>query len=96
MFGWMMPSGDTTLAVDEQLKIVWRMTGDGDLRATLTDPTGGDHPLDWGPEPHTGSNYDRPGREWGVGFTMDRPGCWQLTLATDTSEGSVWLEVPHS
>ena len=59
---------------------------------TFQGTDGTEHPLAWGPEEHGGSNYDRPGREWGTGFVLDAIGCWQLTFATDTTEASVWLE----
>lgn len=61
-------------------KMVVRMTGAGELRAHLTSPDGSTRPLDWGPERHGGSTFQRPGEEWGVGFSFDLPGCWELDL----------------
>ena len=61
-------------------KIVVRLTGEGELAVRVTDPTGADRAPGWGPEPHGGSNYERPGDEWGIGFDFDSPGCWQVEM----------------
>jgi hypothetical protein len=76
-----------------EVKIVFRMTGAGDLRAALTAPDGRDVPVAWGPEPHAGSSYTRPGDEWGVGYVFDVAGCWHLHLTRDTTAGDVWVQV---
>jgi len=39
-------------------------------------------------------HYARPGREWGTGFVLSSPGCWELRLATDTTAAGVWIDVP--
>jgi hypothetical protein len=75
------------------LKIAWRMTGSGDLQVTATSPSGATVAPAWGPEAHGGSNWDRPGDEWGTGWVFDQPGCWQLHLARDVGSADVWLEV---
>ncbi len=80
--------------VGDQVKIVWRMTGSGPLRVTLTSPRGTHPPLTFGPEAHTGaSTYDRPGDEWGTGIALTLPGCWQIHLARDDTQGDVRLVV---
>ena len=82
--------------VGDEVKIVWRMTGDGDLTATVTSPAGIAVPLSWGPVAHTaGSSYTRPGDEWGVGYQFTQPGCWQLHLARNNTQGDVWLNVSN-
>lgn len=91
LFGWIM-ADQSGIHTGSDIKIVWRMVGDGDLRVQLLAPDGTDHPLSWGPEEHGGSNYDRPGREWGTGIVLDSPGCWQLNFTTDTTAASVWFE----
>ena len=54
--------------VGKQEKIAWRMTGSGPIiRLTAIGPGGRRHRLAWGPEPHGGSNWNRPGQEWGAG-----------------------------
>jgi len=49
----------------EPLKTIWRMTGTGDLSVEATGPRGQTIHPDGVPEPHAGSNWDRPGDEWG-------------------------------
>jgi hypothetical protein len=77
----------------DELKIVWRMTGQGDLTVTSTSPTGAAGVLTFGPEPHTGSSYNRPGDEWGTGFLFDEPGCWQIHLQRTVGSADVWIDV---
>lgn len=63
------------LTVNHETKIVWRMTGSGPLSLTAVDPTGGRHQPTWGPVSHgESSNYDRPGEEWGAGYTFATAG----------------------
>lgn len=82
------------LRADPQpLKIVWRMTGRGPLRARVFTAGGRELALAWGPEPHGGSNYRRPGDEWGVGYRLRRPGCYRLTFARTTGRAEAWLRV---
>jgi hypothetical protein len=88
------PDSSELRAADATQKFVVRMTGSGELKATLESPDGSTRALDWGPELHVGSNYARPGDEWGMGLRIDAPGCWGLLL-TRSQEGSVsfWFEV---
>jgi hypothetical protein len=81
------------LRVGDQVKIVWRMTGDGPLVATATSPADVPTPLAFGPAEHGGSTYDRPGDEWGVGYVFTEPGCWHLHFARTDTQGDVWVEV---
>ncbi len=75
-------------------KIVWRITGTGmqlDAQAKHEDGTI-IHPS-WGPEYHGGSNWERPGEEWGTGFNFPKPGCWTLTITRGTTIGEIRLAV---
>jgi hypothetical protein len=81
------------IRVGDGVKIVWRMTGTGDLAATATGPDGVATEPEWGPQPHDGSTYQRPGDEWGVGYRFTIPGCWRLHLARRDTAGDVWLPV---
>ncbi len=78
---------------DEDLKIVWRMTGIGyfNVKAQHTDGTviG---PI-WGPEGHLGSTWERPGNEWGTGFHFPEPGCWRMLVQRGKDTGEVDLLV---
>ena len=78
----------------QDLKIVWRITGSGKQftvqarheDGTVSFPT-------WGPDDHGGSNWDRPGYEWGTGFNFPKPGCWTLTAARGMTIGEIRLDV---
>jgi hypothetical protein len=90
--GLLQVAGLAELTVGEPLKLVVRMTGSGDLSAELTTPDGSDRDLDWGPEPHSSSNFSGEGDEWGLGFTFDVPGCWAVNLRRDGGEeATFWL-----
>ncbi len=83
-------------AEDTSIKMVVRMTGVDSLSGHLISPTGRDRPLDWGPEVHGGSTYRRPGAEWGIGFSFDEPGCWQVRLEGGSSaEATFWFDVEN-
>jgi hypothetical protein len=91
-YGQLQVADPTELTVGESIKFVLRMTGAGSLSANLTSPDGTTRPLDWGPEPHAASNYDRPGDEWGMGFSFDAPGCWALNLNRDGGDrATFWM-----
>jgi hypothetical protein len=81
------------LRVGEQIKIVWRMTGRGPLLATAMSPSGAPTPLTFGPDEHSGSNYQRPGDEWGTGYLFTKPGCWHLHFARDDTQADVWFAI---
>ncbi len=76
-------------------KIVWRITGSGrqfSVQARNDDGTM-IFPI-WGPDDHgQGSNWERPGNEWGTGFNFPEPGCWTLTATRDTTIGEIRLSV---
>lgn len=80
----------------EELKIVWRMTGNGDLSVTSTSPSSRPGVLTFGPESHSGSNYTRPGDEWGTGFKFDEAGCWHIHLQRTIGAGDVWIDIAPS
>ena len=80
----------------EELKIVWRMTGNGDLSVTSTSPTNRPGVLTFGLELHTGSNFNRPGEEWGTGFKFDEAGCWHIHLQRTVGAGDVWIDIAKS
>jgi hypothetical protein len=94
MWGLIMVAGPVQpLHVKEDVKIVWRITGSGPLHLATVGPDGRRHRLQWGPELHGGSNYNRPGDEWGAGYRFDRPGCWTLRATRGSSSASVWLKI---
>ncbi|AWS44345.1 hypothetical protein DKM19_26355 [Streptosporangium sp. 'caverna'] len=75
------------------VKIAWRMTGSGPLRVSATHPDGTRATFAFGPEEHSGSNWKRPGDEWGTGLVFPKAGCWKVRLSRDTGTGEVWLPV---
>jgi hypothetical protein len=95
LWGLIMVDGpDNPVRVNEQVKIVWRMTGSGDLRLTSVAPDGETHPLQWGPDEHLfGSTYRRPGQEWGAGYLFTQPGCWDLRAIRGNATADVWLNI---
>jgi hypothetical protein len=68
----------------------------GPLRVVFTGPDGKQRPLVFGPEAHGQSGYQRPGDEWGTGFSFATGGCWHIHLTRDDTSGDVWLNVPPS
>jgi len=78
----------------DQEKIVWRISGSGLLRQMVAiGPDGRRHRLAWGPAFHTGSNWDKPGQEWGAGYVFTVPGCWDLRAIRGKAIADVWLRV---
>lgn len=76
----------------QQFKIVVHMTGDGALSATAIGPDGARLAAGEIVE-HPGSNFNRPGDEWRVFFSFDRPGCWQLIFTRSDIRGTIALVV---
>ena len=93
LFGWIMADTAPPLHAGADIKVVWRMAGIGGDTVRLFDPEGRERDLLWGPEAHTSSNYDRPGLEWGTGFSPDSPGCWEMRFGSGTAGASVWFDV---
>jgi len=82
------------VASDAVHKLVVRMTGSGDLSVQIVRPDRSTRDLHWGPEPHASSNFDRPGDEWGLGFALDEPGCWEIRLTREGGDSaSFWFAV---
>jgi hypothetical protein len=88
---WGLVFARVPLPVGEEVKIVWRMTGSGPLRVAATRSDGTPAGRTFGPEAHAGSNWKRPGQEWGTGFVFPEAGCWDLHLARASGSGDVWL-----
>ncbi len=88
--GWALLFTEPPWPTGEQVKVVWRLDGTGDPDASAIGPS--DTVVDSDDlTPHGGSNWDRPGDEWGTIWTFDEPGCWELRMAR--AEGSASLTV---
>ena len=86
--GWPMQTGN-------QNKIVWRMTGSGNLELVAYGPDGRMvHPADV--TLHEGSSWQRPGDEWGSVFVFPSAGCWNIHATRENLAGDVWVMVVHS
>lgn len=84
---------DNPVRRNEQIKIVWRITGSGNLKLSAVDPEGRVHAVQWGPDLHLSSTYRRPGQEWGAGYLFTQPGCWTLRAIRGEATADVWLNV---
>ena len=93
LFGLIMVTRPLPIRAGEDVKIVWRMTGQGSLRLGVVSPGGATARPTWGPELHSGSSYERPGEEWGAGYRFAQPGCWRLETARSRGSAQVWLRV---
>jgi hypothetical protein len=79
-------------ATNTDLKIVLRMTGSGQLHVKAIGPAGQQERPRW-VEKHGGSNWNRPGDEWGTGWRLPTAGCWRLHATRKHVTGNVWLTV---
>jgi hypothetical protein len=76
----------------DEFKMIIRGTGAGELSVVAVSPSGS--PLvPNSVVPHVGSNFDRPGDEWGVFFTFDEPGCWRIEVDRAELRGFITLRV---
>src|SRR5256885_17067640 len=72
---WALAFGTFPPTVGQDLKIVWRVTGRGPVRVAFRDPSGHEHSLTFGPDAHSASSLQRPGRERGTGDTVGLTRC---------------------
>ena len=77
----------------KEVKIVWRMTGEGPLKVTAALADGTRAKPTFGPEQHGGSSWHRPGEEWGTGFVFPKAGCYRVDLTRTRGSGHLWLPV---
>jgi hypothetical protein len=86
-----MLTSPPTVVARRPLKVLWRVTGTGNLMVVAVDQQG--LRLTTELQAHTGSNWIRPGDEWGSGFTFPHGGCWELVATRGGTRGTVWLVV---
>jgi hypothetical protein len=78
---------------NEDTKIVWRITGEGDaFEAQAQSEQGAILQPIW-KDYHGGSNWQRPGQEWGTGFNFPAPGCWTIRVRRGETTGTISLDV---
>ncbi|MDP4504861.1 hypothetical protein [Nonomuraea turcica] len=93
LWGLLFAKAPPPLPHGEEIKIVWRMTGEGPLKVKATLPDGTQAKLAWGPQQHDGSTWQRPGQEWGTGFVFPKSGCWKIELTRTRGSGHAWIPV---
>lgn len=72
---------------NEDEKIVWRITDESnEFNAQARSEDGMILAPIW-VEYHGGSNWQRSGQEWGMGFNFLTPGCWKITVTRDETVG---------
>jgi hypothetical protein len=77
----------------QEIKIVWRMTGTGDLSMHAVGPDGRTTTPIWGPEGHGSSNWERPGDEWGTGWVFPVAGCWIVQATRQSGNAQLALSI---
>jgi len=80
--------------VKGESKIIWRL-GDR-FQNPISIAALGPHGLYLLPlflQEHGGSNWNRPGDEWGSGFTFPETGCWDLHVTGGPAVGDVWVVI---
>ena len=82
-----------TPLVNEDAKIVWRITGEGDEFQAQAQNEDGTVMQPVRVETHEDSTWEWPGQEWGTGFNFPRPGCWTITVSRGEIRGEISLEV---
>jgi len=87
---WQIGLGDPLrLPVGREIKIVWRATGEGEVSFSASGPRGETLEPIWGPDRHLGSNWNRPGDEWGTGWQIPVEGCWSITVERGGARATV-------
>jgi hypothetical protein len=81
--------------LDGRVKMVFRVTGDGDLGVVARHEDGTEIVSDWrlGDGATDASSYGRPGPEWNMLFDFPRDGCWNIHLTRGNDTADVWLNV---
>jgi hypothetical protein len=91
---WALLLSGAQIVVGQDTNIVWRATGAGTLDVTARGPGNTSLWPTFAPNPHSGSNWERPGDEWGTIFNFPMAGCWQLQVTRGIDlHASVWLTV---
>lgn len=89
---WALIFNGWPMQARQRNKIAWRMTGSGNLQLVARGPGGQIvRPTDF--IPHDGSNWQRPGEEWGSEFIFPVPGCWNIHATRGNLSGDIWFMV---
>ena len=77
----------------QEVKVVWRATGAGSFAVTAVGPRSQRVNPSAGPTEHYGSNWERPGDEWGTFFRLEEPGEWVLEVQRGSDTASLPITV---
>jgi hypothetical protein len=94
VWGWFMQAYPPQAGVED--KTVWRLdttNGVGSPNFKLVGPARQPGHLDFGPEEHGGSTWNRPGREFGTGLVFTAAGCWDVHVTLGQLSGDVYVLV---
>ena len=94
VWAWFMAAYPPQAGIED--KTVWRLDGPnayGSPTFTLVGPAGQLGRLTWGPEEHLGSNWNRPGHEFGTGLLFPTAGCWDVQVTLGQLTGDVFVVV---
>ncbi len=95
---WALVGGIMPTTANDGAKIIWKMSGNagGNLSLLASDTEGNQIEPMWGPDAHGGSNWDRPGNEWGAGYVFPHAGCWKIQATSGGNTGQMWLAVAQA
>lgn len=82
--------------IGDEIKIVWRVGGEGDLELVAKGPNGTETQPVSGPVRHFGSSWDRPGDEWGSVWEFPSAGCWTVVLERGGQRAEVVVRVTEA
>lgn len=93
LVAWGLIWSPPPMMLDIQVKMVFRLTGEGEFDVYARHEDGTQIVPSWGPNDHgtDDSNYGRPGNEWGMAFTFPTAGCWNIHFTRGTETADVWL-----
>lgn len=95
VWAWFMQSYPPQAGVED--KTIWRLNGPSTAGLvptfTLNGPASAMGRLDWGPDYHLSSTWNRPGDEYGTGLLFPVAGCWDLHVSLGPVTGDVYVAV---
>jgi hypothetical protein len=87
---WALVEGGIPVPAQRDVKIIWRVTGNGTLTLMAVNRAGESLRAE-DVAAHDGSSWRRPGDEWGSAWNFPEPGCWDLHVERGTTVADVWL-----
>ena len=94
VWAWFMAGYPPKAGIED--KTIWRLDGPGASGTptfALVGPASQTGHLNWGPEMHTSSSWNRPGVEFGTGLLFPGAGCWDVHVAVGQLTGDVYVDV---